>query len=73
MEQSTNDAALKVAQAKLSKQECARGTGHTATHMKNPLLLHHALDLNSKRLLLLTPLINVLQQVLRATVVYLEW
>jgi hypothetical protein len=61
------------AQIMWSREECAGGTERTAILMKNLLLLHHAMDLNSKRLLLLTPLINVLQQVLRATVVYLEW
>ena len=69
---STNDAAVKDALIKLGKEEYVGGTGQTAIQTKNLLLLHRALDPNSKRLLLLI-LICVLQQVLRATVVCLEW
>ena len=72
MGQSSNDAAVKDAPIMHGKEEYVGGTGQTvATLMKNPLLLHHAMDPNSKRLLLLI-LISVLQQV-RATIVCLEW
>ncbi len=63
MVQSKNDAALKGAQIIPNEEECVGGMEHTAILMKNLLLLHHAMDLKSKRLLLLT-LFNVLQQVL---------
>ncbi len=66
-----NDAVSKDAPNTLRREECAGGMGHTAILTKILLLLHHALDPNLKRLLLLI-LISVLQQV-RATIACLEW
>ena len=49
MEQRSNNAALRIAQIKLSKEECASGMGHIAIKTMN--LLHS--DQSSSRLLLL--------------------
>jgi hypothetical protein len=64
MEQITNNAALKDAQIIPNEEDYAGDMAHTAILMKILLLLHRALDPNLKRLLLLTPLLSVLQQVL---------
>ena len=74
MEQRSNDAAVKVAQIKLSGEEYVGDTVHTTIPLMNLLLFHHILDQSLRRLLqhLTTSVIRQLKRIQQARIVYLK-